>query len=196
MRGMRKAAVLGALGLLSAARLEAVVVDFDDLVPGGGVIAIPALYGGISWDSAQFGVYGFVQPPYTPSSPPNRALTNRLSPSAAAAEITFSFAEPVSFGGAWFSGQPSAVIPPGTVFLNLYLNGALVHTTAALALSSVPTLLGFDYAGAVDEVGIVGRRGYYVFDDVTYEAEAVPEPTTLALLGAGAAVMIRRRKKA
>lgn len=90
----------------------------------------------------------------------------------------------------WVSGAGAAT----DVFFQLYNDGILVHTTGSYTPTSVPTFVSSGFGGLVDEVRVNGRSGYYVLDDVTYDA--VPEPGTLLLLSAGLLGLrgIRRRK--
>src|SRR5262249_39082120 len=142
--------------------------------------------------------FGGLQPPFTAKSPANRIFTATFS---GAGENTFAFVTPGQvFEGAWFSGYSFA-----PVHFNLYAGGVLVHTTADLTPSDVPTFLPSGYAGPVDAVGVYsGDHQFFVMDDVTYQKGggpvAVPEPATLTLLGVGVAALAgcawRRRKQA
>jgi hypothetical protein len=162
-----------------------VVVNFDDLADSG---VVPDGYGGINW-GGQWTYYGFSQPPYNPSSPPNRVYD-------IVREGQFSLLTPAVFDGAWFSGESSA-----TVQFNLYLSGLLVASSGVLAPSDVPTFLGSGYAGLVDEVGVVSPApDHFVMDDVTYgSGTSTPEPATLSLVGGAVgllAFVVRRRRRA
>lgn len=161
-----------------------VVVNFDDLT-GSGVV--PDGYAGMNW-GGQWNYYGYDQPPYNASSPPNRVYD--FVP-----EGQFSFLSPVVFDGAWFAGYDYA-----TVQFNLYLSGVLVASSAVLAPSGTPTFLGSGYAGLVDKVGVVSPDpDYFVMDDVTYESgSSTPEPATLSLVGGAMgllAFVVRRRRR-
>jgi PEP-CTERM motif-containing protein len=178
-----------ALVLAGALSATAGVVNFDDIVTGGDVVEMPVGYAGISWNSTEFGVYGFPDGIYNPHSDPNKVLVNRLS-SGPTEEITFSFSGPVTFNGAWFSGDGSPV------HFNLYLGASLVGTSSDLATTGTPAFLDSGYGGSVDKVGIFGTRGFYVFDDVTFNASAVPEPSTFGALCIGAVTILILRRRA
>lgn len=162
-----------------------VVVNFDDLTGNGGV---PNGYAGMNW-GGQWTYYDDVQPPYNPSSPPERVFDF-------VDEGQFSFLSPVVFDGAWFSGYDFA-----TVQFNLYLSSVLVASSSSLAPSGTPTFLGSGYAGLVDEVGVVSPSpAFFVMDDVTYESgSSTPEPASLLLVGGAMgllAFVARRRRRA
>jgi hypothetical protein len=80
-------------------------------------------------------------------------------------------------------------------YINLYDGETLVHTSAALNQTGVPTFLASGYGGLVDRVGVVGYSGYFVMDDVTYNASGVPEPASIALIGGGLLLLGLLRRK-
>jgi hypothetical protein len=101
---------------------------------------------------------------------------------------------PTIFNGAYFAGPTST-----TNWFELLLDGVTVAHSATLNLSTSPTFLASGYSGLVDEVHVrTNQPGYWVMDDVTYVASAVPEPPTWAMmiLGfAGVGYMTYRRRK-
>jgi hypothetical protein len=171
---------------------SATVVNFDDLT-GGGTLANG--YGGIDWNNNWL-YYDSPQTPYNPSSLSERVYTNyALHPSGNTEAVSFSFASGVVFNGADFAGTSGN----GDVEFQLYYLGTLVHTSASLDQSATPTFLSSGYAGLVDTVAILGRNGYYVFDDVTYSATStVPEASNVAMMLGGlllTAGLLRRARK-
>ncbi len=158
-----------------AARAQVVVLNFDDIPTGGGVVQMPSGYGGLTWDQ-NIGVWGWTQDPYNPSSFPNRVLFNYDGSSGVAESKASFIGGPQIFDGAYFSGI-------GTVDINLYLGGSLVATSSVLTLSSTATFLPSDYSGLVDSVGIVGNEGLFAMDDFTYQV--VPEPAAVGMLAIG-----------
>ena len=79
----------------------------------------------------------------------------------------------------------------------LYNAGALVATSATIAVHGTPTWLASGYSGLVDEVRINTSNGCYVCDNVTYGA--IPEPESWALTIAGFGIVgfaMRRRATA
>lgn len=175
---MRK--VLGCALLLCAFSFTApaAVLTFEDLT---GSNLLPSNYGGLTW-SDQWSYYDSVQPPYTPASGVERVYNNNGTPPP-----RFSFAAPTVFNGASFSGNITAQF-------ELYLSGNLVATSGSINLSSTPTFLASGYSGMVDEVRLLVSQGSFVMDDVTFdEKSAVPEPTTIGLVGLGLAGLLARR---
>ena len=90
----------------------------------------------------------------------------------------------------------SAGSSPGNTFtLEGYRGGSLVET-ATIRLGAINDWSAVSLAEMVDEVRWFGTgTGFhpYGIDDVTWEA--VPEPATLALLGAGLAMLGFRRRR-
>ena len=98
------------------------------------------------------------------------------------------------FNGAYFTGFD-------LVRFDLYNNGALVHTSAAVDLgvsgTTTPVFAASGYGLAIDEIRVVGTQGFFAMDDFTYTAaNRIPEPSSLALLGLAAAAGVVSRRKA
>jgi hypothetical protein len=176
--------------LFGAAAAQATVVSFDDLTGGGGLVANG--YGGVNWNG-NWTWYDRPQPPYNALSPATRIFSSYDPPKPGDVEgSSFSFSGDVIFNGAYFAGDGDGVIQ-----FALYNDGGLVATSGTLTTSSTPTFLSSGYAGAVDQVAVRGRKSY-VMDDVTFNATAVPEPESYALLLAGLGVLgfIGKRRRA
>jgi hypothetical protein len=186
-----------ALGLTGLVQASTVVLNFDDL---GGFQSGASLtnYHGVSFDG-NFFTYDSYQPPYNASSGNTRAAVNLTS--VGPGESIFTFDTPDQyFVGAYFAGYgTNAGFLP--IHFNLYNNGNLVGTSSALDLDSsgTPTWLASGYNGAVDYVGIVGYKGYFVFDDLTYSSTPtgrVPDAaSTLSLMGMGLAALVALRRR-
>jgi hypothetical protein len=177
----------------AAASPVATVVTFDDLI--GDDLVVPEGYGGITW-GGQWTHFDDFQPGYTPAS-----NFQRVYPTGGAASASFSFAAPVVFNGAFFSGYPESQFTqlPIAVTFSLYLAGNLVHTSSSLTPSSTPTFLASGYVGLVDEVIVGSRENFWVMDDGSYGGTAVPAPAALGLfcLGLlGLALAPRRLRRA
>ena len=127
--------------------------------------------------------------------PARTALLNRLSFQGVPEAIGFSFAAPVSFTGLWLAGPDG--IGDGSYSVLL---GGVVQATVSFVLSETPAFVSTGFTGAVDQVTINATRGYYAFDDVTYDAlgGAVPEPATWAFAIGGVGIVgaaMRRRNR-
>lgn len=183
-RKLLLAVVLGGMTLAPLAS-HADVLNFDDLVGFGAV----GTYDGV--DFSLWTYYDTPQSPYNPSSGATRIFTTIEDVNQV--ETIFTFASPVVFNGAYFAGN-------NDVFFNLYdASNNLVATSSDLSISATPTFLSSGYSGSVQTIGVVGYRGYFVMDDVTFNASAVPEPGSIALLvgmGLSGAGFLARRKKA
>ena len=162
------------------------VLNFDDL-SGEGLVGT---YQGVVFDAGWM-YYDAPQAPYTPASGATRIYV--VEPPGQAA---FTFAAPVTFKGAFFSGQPAE-----TVSFRLFLGGVLQHTSAVLSPSSTPVFLSAGYAGPIDEVRVThtynSQAGFFVMDDVTFAAATqVPEPSAVLSFAGVAALLVygaRRR---
>jgi len=193
-----RSVVAAAAAMVLVPTVSATVLTFDDLPGTFG--AVPSNYGGLDWSGGAWFYFGAVQDPYTPHSDPNRAFVN---PAAADAATAIGFASPTSFQGAWIAGNGTGDLNGHpvtvTVAFQLYLAGSLVHTSATLIPSNVPTFLDSGYAGMVDEVIVSSPfQGFYAMDDFTFgqPVTQVPEPATYGfmLLGLGVVGWVARRR--
>ena len=179
--------LLGAALFLSP-KAEATVLNFDDLA---GFAYMPASYGGVTW-SNWLHIDSLVSP-YNPSSGKTALLLWNDSPNN-----NMSFASPVAFDGAWFSG--TTAVSENTVKFEGYLNGLLVGTSSVLVPNATPTYLSANFS-SVDQVKVVNfRPDYWIMDDVTFNngspTNAVPEPMSISLLGIGLLGLYKRKAKA
>jgi hypothetical protein len=180
------------LALFAGANAQALVLTFDDIPGSPDVRALPAAYGGVHWNSDDFGVWGGQLSQWPAASGTERVLFNAASilggtPGGPEWRVTFAAGD-VVFDGAFFATFGTSV------YFNLYNDSTLVMTSAPLStLPGEGAFLPSGYAGFVDEVGIVGTRGLLAMDDFTYEA--VPEPAGLGLVLAGLAVLGLRRRR-
>ena len=185
MKLYAKALMAAAAVMAIAGPASATVVNFDDLV---GQSPVVDGYGGINW-GGQWTYYGYAQDPYTPHSGDYRVYDF-------ATDGGFSFAAPVVFNGAWFSGKDTS-----SVQFQLLLGGSVVGASATLGTSVTPAFLASGYSGLVDQVKVLsGQPDFWVMDDVTYNAGTiggVPEPASWALmiLGFGAVGLTLRGRK-
>jgi hypothetical protein len=175
-------AVASVLAAASVAQASLTVVNFDNLEGAGAATPPPTGYGGIKWESTDWGLlktgpnHGIY-----PSHSGNMVIANL--PLRGYAESKFSFATPVPFDGAWISG-----VSTGNVW-KLYLNNTLVFTSAPQdAVQGVSKYFPTGYSGLVNRVGIYSNHGYIVMDDFTYgvrDTPVVPEPASLVTVGLG-----------
>lgn len=170
------------------------VLGFDDIQTNGGVVDLPAGYGGFSWSNSMGVWEGQGDYPYV--SPPNVVLFNNNGAFGYGEEDVFTLSGTVEFLGAYFSGPTMG----GPIYFNLYDDGTKVWTSAQLTPSpTTPVFLASGYTGQVNEIGIVGYEGYYVMDNFTFSSGgggSTPEPGSLALFGTGVVAVagIARRK--
>lgn len=160
--------IAACFGSTLAARAQTIILDFEDLSPTGGFFQpMPSGYGGINW-ADNFWPYDEAQDPFNPNSGIVRIASNRVPrPDDPIPRGQFQFAIPDQvFNGAWFAGpSPPQVVE---VYFELYNDTVLVHTSATLQMSPVPTFLASGYSEPVDAVTIVGPEGEFVFDDLAY----------------------------
>lgn len=178
-----------ALWLLATAG-HAETLDFENLDPSPASFDVmPLPYAGFAFSGWYYGP----DTQYVPGSGSIDLFTDYADPADPGAYVitsnnAVSSATPFIFDGATFSGYSG-------VTFELYLGGERVHTSATLADAAgpdpyLPTVLPSGYDLAVDTVRVSGVQGYFVMDDFSYHAAAVPEPASMALFGLGLGFML------
>lgn len=169
------------LGGLGAA--QATVLNFDDQ-PGG---RIEVNYGGVVWNDSWFVVGDSTYYPVN-SQPAGITSYDNMNGQSWTGMSYVDFTTPTVFNGAYFSGYYTAGF-------DLYAGGNLVASSADVNLGPVSVYVPSQYDLPVDRVMIRGAQSYFTMDDFTF-GEAVPEPSSLILLGIGAAGLLWRRRRA
>lgn len=183
--------VLGCCISLSSVQAAPVVLGFDDVFAGqnpGDFASLSQSYAGLTWDTGvdwgdSWQVLYTDQAYYPSASGDYVAFSWGES-------IGVSFAAPVQFNGAYFSGYA------GMTF-DLYFHNSLVHTSDTLTVSTEGTpaqWLSSGYTNLVDRVVVRSDwPTYWTMDNFTY-ASPIPEPEMYAMLLAGLA-MLRAQKR-
>lgn len=184
---LRLVAVAAAIALASPLA-SATVLTFDDIGTDG---FVPTNYGGLDWSANTWFNFGGEQAPFSAHSGDYRAT---LGWDGSTDTSVISFLTASTFTGAWFAGFEGV-----SVAFDLYYQGALVGSSAALGLSGTSSFLSSGYLGLVDRVTVRSNdAANFVMDDFTFSAP-VPEPESIAMMLAGLGLVgaaARRRAKA
>ena len=176
-----RAALLGSAMVLASVSADATVVTFDGL----GISALPVSTGGL--DFGTLGGSGFTST-WTSNSPNSNGTDNLIAGYGTGVTIT-------KTGGGNFtlnSIQMSISWYNSNAVENILING--IGYSIFQALNTIS--LNLVNVSSVSITGISG--GYWLADNVTYNASVVPIPAALPLLATGLAgvVALGRRRRA
>ncbi len=150
------------------ASAQATTITFEDL---SGESVLPTNYQGLTWTNWTY--YDYDQPPYDPSSGVVRIYNTDGMTSP-----TVLFGQSVTFNGAWLAGYATDQYFEG------YLSGIKIFESAHTAndQSEFGMFFNLNWMG-VDEIRVVSGSGdFYILDDLTYQANGVPESGNSAIL--------------
>ena len=183
-----------ALVLTLAVTAPAAMINFDDLSATSNIgRSLPADYAGVAWDASVHYMTEYAYPTYSePHSTPNYVYNYGQEDDAT---IAFSFLDPDAYvTSAWFT-QASTSPEQAVRLLGLDASGATLYTSDWLTLSATPQQLlatGFGPCARIVVERQLTSWARFSMDDIAYEI--LPEPLTLAVLGCGALIFLRRRR--
>lgn len=145
--------------LLSYAEAAVTVIDFEEYEGSPNRTQFAPNFHGVTF-SSDFGVWQTVSPGQAHSGR-TCALANRITEGYK--ECTFTFTTSGRrFLGAWI------IVFGDSVQFVLYKSGDVVGRSSVLSNTPSSTFLASSYDGPVDSVGVLGNRGYYGLDDLTW----------------------------
>ena len=180
-----KKIIIGAAAILACAAANATVIGFDDL-SGDATLPIDAGYAGFNWDNL-----GTIRADAYPGSGYEAGTVSFMNAAynryGATAAISTPDGSAFGFTGAYFT---SAWVEQEIAFEG-WRNGQLVLSSSAFTLdTTTPRWIGLGWGG-IDTLVIYNSSGtQWAMDEFT-----VPEPGSLALVGASLGLMALGRRK-
>lgn len=177
-------------------------LTFDDISLGSEA-PIPNGYGGFNWsnmyylNSASYSIQnsGYVRGTVSGDYVAFNAFANPGDVLAISSGDTFDF-NSTYLTAAWNHDL--------NINVQGYLNGSLVYNQTVVVSDDASTLFNFNYLG-IDQLKFVSFGGtdagtpgggeHFVMDNFTYNAQAVPEPATIGLMGLGLLGFVLTRRK-
>jgi hypothetical protein len=195
-------------------RCGATVVTFDDLSETGSGSYLTASYQGLVWSNFLVNnsiLFTNVLPHFFPGAPSNGLSGNYYGMVSASNVAVNGIGNPAeidsmgtnfNFHSAYLTGEWNSNL---NIEVQGFRGGSLVYSQVVVASAISPTLFTFDYEN-IDRLYFSNLGGdpafgtpsapQLILDNLTFEF--VPEPSTILLTGAGAALLLafRKRKRA
>jgi hypothetical protein len=188
-------AFIASASLMLAGAAHAGPVGFEDVATGGDFASLSALnpYAGLTWspdwNAGDNSIDGYANGAHSGS---NFAVNGYGSD-----PMSVSSAAGFNFAGAWFATPAGAGDKAAWINISAYdaLN-ELIGTTGAIAIGDTYQWVAASFSNVAMLI-ITSETGWYVMDDFTTAAAAVPAPATPLVLGIGLlALGLARRRTA
>jgi hypothetical protein len=191
---LRKLVTTTALSMIAMAPIPSLsaVLTFDD-ISSDSQNPIPVGYGGFNWSNMNYlnsATYAFQNSGYVRGTVSGNYVAFNVFGNPGEV-LTISSGDTFDFNSTYLTAAWNDNL---NVNVLGFLNGLNIYNQTVVVSDDAPTLFNFNYLG-IDQLrftsfggtdaGTPGNGQQFAMDNFTYNAQTVPEPATIALIGLG-----------